>query len=177
MCITESHCSAAELNATLKAMAPHSSTPAWKIPWREEPGRLQSMGLLRVGHDWETSLSLFTITFLLSCIGEGNGNPLQCSCLENPRKGEPGGLPLWVRTESTPVWLRTQLKRLSSSSSRLATLQYNYLEKNKCVHSSPHSLFLSFWLLPFVFSAENAGSPPASPQSILYYQTLFCIGV
>jgi len=34
-----------------KAMAPHSSTPAWKIPWTEEPGRLQSMGSLRVGHD------------------------------------------------------------------------------------------------------------------------------
>ena len=40
-------------------MAPHSSTFAWKIPWMEEPGRLQSMGLLRVGHDWATSLSLF----------------------------------------------------------------------------------------------------------------------
>ena len=45
---------------TEKAMAPHSSTLAWKIPWMEEPGRLQSMGSLRVGHDWETSLSLFT---------------------------------------------------------------------------------------------------------------------
>ena len=43
-----------------KAMAPHSSTLAWKIPWMEEPGRLQSMGSLRVGHDWGTSLSLFT---------------------------------------------------------------------------------------------------------------------
>ena len=43
-----------------KAMAPHSSTLAWKIPWTEEPGRLQSMGLQRVGHDWATSLSLFT---------------------------------------------------------------------------------------------------------------------
>ena len=41
-------------------MAPHSSTLAWKIPWTEEPGRLQSMGSLRVGHDWATSLSLFT---------------------------------------------------------------------------------------------------------------------
>ena len=61
-------------------MAPHSSTFAWKILWTEEPGGLQSMGLLRVGHDWATSLSL-------SCIGEGNGNPLQCSCLENPRDG------------------------------------------------------------------------------------------
>ena len=45
---------------TEKAMAPHSSTLAWKIPWTKEPGRLQSMGSLRVGHDWETSLSLFT---------------------------------------------------------------------------------------------------------------------
>ena len=43
-----------------KAMAPHSSTLAWKIPWMEEPGRLQSIGLRRVGHDWATSLSLFT---------------------------------------------------------------------------------------------------------------------
>ena len=34
-----------------KAMAPHSSTLVWKIPWTEEPGRLQSMGSLRVGHD------------------------------------------------------------------------------------------------------------------------------
>ena len=41
-------------------MAPHSSTLAWKSPWTEEPGRLQSMGSLRVGHDWVTSLSLFT---------------------------------------------------------------------------------------------------------------------
>ena len=57
-------------------MAPHSRTLAWKIPWTEEPGRLQSMGSLGVGHDWAVSLS---------CTGEGNGNPLQCSCLENPR--------------------------------------------------------------------------------------------
>ena len=41
-------------------MAPHSSTLAWKIPWTEEPGGLQSMGSLGVGHDWATSLSLFT---------------------------------------------------------------------------------------------------------------------
>ena len=43
-----------------KVMAPHSNTLAWKIPGMEEPGRLQSMGLLRVGHDWVTSLWLFT---------------------------------------------------------------------------------------------------------------------
>ena len=43
-----------------KTVAPYSSILAWKIPWIEEPGRLQSMGLRRVGHDWATSLSLFT---------------------------------------------------------------------------------------------------------------------
>jgi len=47
-------------NPMEKEMAPHSSTLAWKIPWMEEPGRLQSMGLQRVRHDWATSLSLFT---------------------------------------------------------------------------------------------------------------------
>ena len=44
-------------------MAPHSSTLAWRIPWAEEPGRLQSMGSLGVGHDWVTSLSLFTVMY------------------------------------------------------------------------------------------------------------------
>ena len=44
----------------MEAMASHSSTLAWKIPWTEEPGRLQSMGSLKVGHGLTTSLSLFT---------------------------------------------------------------------------------------------------------------------
>ena len=63
-----------------KAMAPHSSTLAWKIPWMEELGRLQSM--LRV----DTTERL-PFHFSLLCTGEGNGNPLQCYCLENPRDG------------------------------------------------------------------------------------------
>ena len=66
-----------------KAMALHSSTLAWKIPRMEEPGGLQSVGLL----ESDTTERLY-FHFLLSCIGEGNGNPLQCSCLENPRDGE-----------------------------------------------------------------------------------------
>ena len=86
-----------------KAMAPHSSTLAWKIPWTEEPGGLQSMGFQRVGHDWATSLS---------CIGEGNGNPLQCSCLENPMDRGAWWAAVYGVTQS-----RTWLKRLSSSSS------------------------------------------------------------
>ena len=136
-----------------KAMAPHSSTLAWKIPWMEEPGRLQSMGSLRVGHNWVTSLSLLTFMhwrrkwqptplflpgesqgwgslvgcspwgceesdtiewlhfhFSLSCIGEGNGNPLQCSCLENPRDRGAWWAAVYVVAQS-----RTRLKWLSSS--------------------------------------------------------------
>ena len=88
-----------------KAMAAHSSTLAWRIPWTEEPGRLQSMGSLGVGHDWATSLSL-------SCMGEGNGNPLQCSCLENLRDGGAWWASVYGAAQS---W--TQLKWLSSSSS------------------------------------------------------------
>ena len=65
-----------------KAVAPHSSTLAWKIPWTEERGRLQFMGL----EESDTTERLhFHVS--LSCIGEGNDNPLQCSCLENPRDG------------------------------------------------------------------------------------------
>ena len=134
-------------------MATHSSTLAWKIPWTEEPGRLQSMGSLKVGHDLATSLSLFTFMhwrrkwqptpvflpgesqgwgslegcrlwgrtesdmteqlhfhFSLPCIGEGNGNPLQCSCLENPRDGGAWKAAVYGVAQS---W--TQLTRLSSS--------------------------------------------------------------
>ena len=85
-------------------MAPHSGTLVWKIPWTEEPGRLQSMGSLRVRHDWATSLSL-------SHIGEGDGNPLQCSCLGNPRDGG-----TWWAAVYGVAQSRTRLKWLSSSS-------------------------------------------------------------
>ena len=87
-------------------MAPHSSTLAWKIPLTEEPGRLQSMGSL----ESDTTERLH-FHFSLSCTGEGNGNPLQCSCLENPRDGE-----AWWAAVYGVAQDRTRLKRLSSSS-------------------------------------------------------------
>ena len=65
-----------------KAMAPHSSTLAWTIPWMEEPRRLQSMGSIRVGHDRATSLSLFTFMHW-----RRKWQPTPVSCLENPRDG------------------------------------------------------------------------------------------
>ena len=95
-----------------KAMATHSSTLAWKIPWTEEPGGLQSMGSQRVRHDWATLLSLFPFM-----IGEGNGNPLQCSCLENPRDGR-----AWWATVCGVAQSLTRLKWLSSSSSTVLYL-------------------------------------------------------
>ena len=90
-------------------MAPHSNTLAWKIPWTEEPGRLQSMGSL----ESDTTEQLY-FHFSLACIGEGNGNPLQCSCLENPRDGGAWWAAVYGVTQS-----QTRLKRLSSSSSKV----------------------------------------------------------
>ena len=90
-------------------MAPHSSTLAWKIPWTEESGGLQSMG--------SDTTERLPFHFSLSCIGEGNGNPLQCSCLGNPRDGGAWWASIYGVAQS---W--TQLKRLSSSSSIHDTL-------------------------------------------------------
>ena len=69
-------------------MAPHSSTLAWKLPWMEEPGRLQSMGLLRVGH-----LSDFTFTFHFSALEKEMATHSSVLTWRIPGTGEPGGLP------------------------------------------------------------------------------------
>ena len=71
-----------------KAMAPYSRTLAWKIPWMEEPGRLQSMGSWRVGHDWASSLSLF---IFLHWRRKWQPTPVSLSG-ESP-SGKPRGLP------------------------------------------------------------------------------------
>ena len=87
-------------------MAPHSSTLAWKIPWTEEPGNLQSVGSLR-----SDRTERLHVHFSLSCIGEGNGNPLQYSCLENPRDRGAWWAAIYGVAQS-----QTRLKRLSNSS-------------------------------------------------------------
>ena len=68
-----------------KAMAPHSSTLAWKIPWMEEPGRLQSMGSLRVGH-------YFTFTFHFQALEKEMATHSSLLAWRIPGMGEPGGL-------------------------------------------------------------------------------------
>ena len=89
-----------------KAMAPHSSTLAWKIPWTEEPGELQPMGSRRVGHHWTTLLLLFTFMDW-----RRKWWPTPVSCLENPRNGRASWAAIYGVAQS-----RTWLKRLSSSS-------------------------------------------------------------
>ena len=107
-------------------MATYSSTLAWKIPWMEEPGRLQSMGSL----ESDTTERLH-FHFSLSCIREGNSNPHQSSCLENPRDGE-----AWWAADYGVARGWTRLKRLSSSSSSIyepakyyTKINYYYLLK------------------------------------------------
>ena len=114
-------------------------------------------GVLRVGHDWVTSLSLS-----LSCIGEGNGNPLQCSCLVNPRDGGAWWAAVYGVTQS-----QTRLKWLSSSSmvrhiSGLAECQAPTHSFNKgCYWFAPHeiviTLMIILWLiLSFLRRKENS---------------------
>ena len=130
-------------------MAPHSSTVAWKIPWTEEPGGLQSMGSLRVRHDWVTSLS---------CTGEGNGNPLQCSCLENPRDRGAWWAAVYGVTQS-----RTRLKWLSSSSSSKPS-------------NRPHPTLLPFLHdFPSLFARVSIEKHPQTQW--LKQQTFYCLTI
>ena len=85
-----------------KAMAPHSSTLAWKIPWMEEPGRLWSMGSLRVRHNWATSLSRFTF---MCWRRKWQPTPVFLPG-ESQGQGSLVGCHLWGRTESDMMkWL------------------------------------------------------------------------
>ena len=81
---------------TFLVLATHSSTLAWKIPWMEEPGRLQSLGSLRVRHDWATSLSLFTLIYWRR---KWQPTPVFLPG-ESQGRGSRVGCRLWGRTES-----------------------------------------------------------------------------
>ena len=97
-----------------------SSATRWRRQWHPTPvllpgkshGRRSLVGYSPWGR-WESdSTERLHFHFSLSCIGEGNGNPLQCSCLENPRDGG-----VWWAAVYGVAQSRTRLKRLSSSSS------------------------------------------------------------
>ena len=110
VCVCVCVCVCMSCHVTEKAMAPHSGTLAWETPWTEEPGRVQSMGSRRVGHDWATSLSLFTFMHW-----RRKWQPTPAFL-----PGEsPGWGSLWaaVYGVTQSQTLSVQLKRLSSSSS------------------------------------------------------------
>ena len=92
---------------TEKAVAPHSSTLAWKIH-----GQRSLVGCSPWGREESDTTEQLHFHFSLLCIGEGNGNPLQCSCLENPRDGGACWAAVYGIAQS-----RTRLKQLNSSSS------------------------------------------------------------
>ena len=135
-----------------KAMAPHSSILAWKIPWTEKPGRRQSMASLRVGDTTER----LHFHFSLSCIGEGNGNPLQCSCLENPRDGG-----AWWASVYGVAQSRTQLKWLSCSSSIYIVTHCNSDGKESASTAGDLGSF-----------PESGGSPGGGHGTPLQYSSL-----
>ena len=148
-------------------MAPHSSTLVWKIPWMEEPDGLQSMGSLESG-----TTERLHFHFSLSCIGEGNGNPLQCSCLENPRDGGAQWAAVYGVAQS-----RTRLKQLGRQQQHgylatahahtllniiltiytsqffetVITIILSFIELSSIVYSSLHSSAISLRLMYFCF--------------------------
>ena len=104
-------------------MAPHSSTLAWKIPWTEEPGRLQSMGSLRVGPDWATSLSLFTF---MHWRRKSQPTPVFLPG-ESQGQGSLVGCRLWGRTESDTT-------EVTCSSSSVSCMWFRPLRKITSLH-------------------------------------------
>ena len=130
-------------------MAPDSSTLAWKIPWTEEPGGLQSMGSLSDTTEW------LPFHFSLSCVGEGNGSPLQCSCLENPRDGGAWWAAIYGVAQS-----RTRLKWLSSSSSRrgLINLDFGGSGRTSCGRNTAAEAW------NWVILKKKGQEPGAAPQ-------------
>ena len=108
-------------------MAPHFSILAWKIPWMEELVGCSPWGR----QEWDMTEWL-PFHFSLSCIGEGNGNPLQCSCLENPRDGGAWWAAVCGVTQS---WTRMKWLSSSSSSNSHKDKHVNVLDNvYTCVH-------------------------------------------
>ena len=102
------YCSAWSKSEREKQMAPHSSTLTWRIPWTEEPGRLQSMGSLRVGQDWATSLSLSTF---MHWRRKWQPTPVFLPG-ESQGQGSLVGCCLWGRTESDTTEVTWQQQQL-----------------------------------------------------------------
>ena len=125
-------------------MAPHSSTLAWKIPWTEEPGGLQSMGSLRVGHDWATSLSLFTF---LHWRRKWQPTPVFLPG-ESQGWGSLVGCRLWGRTESDTTEVTQQQQQQND-------LRYSAIRVSKVLNSSLRYLGFSSFILAYGWNINS----------------------
>ena len=108
------------ISGSSASMTTQSHTLAWKIPCSEEPGRLRPRG-----HEESDAIEQLHFHFSLSHIGEGNGNQLQCSCLENPRDGGP-----WWAAVHGVAKSQTRLSDFTF------TFHFHALEKEMATHSS-----------------------------------------
>ena len=134
-------------------MAPHSSALAWKIPWTEEHGGLQSMGLQRVGHDLVTSLSLFTFIHWR--------RKWQPTPVFLPEESQDRGA--WWAAVYVVAQSRTRLKRLSSSSSSSSRSISQHKQKSPhCGPGSPHRN-QPLGLSPFEVTFGRPIIPPRLP--------------
>ena len=188
-------------------MATHSSTLAWKIPWMEEPGRLLSMGSHRVGHDWSdlaAAANVYIGAFLVAQLvknlpaqetpssisglgrspGEGHGNPLQYSCLENPHEQRslvgysPRGRRVrhdWAQ-HSTNVYISVQFSRSVLSDSlwphELQHARHPCPSPTPGVH--PNSCPSSQWCHPAISSSvvpfSSCSQPLPASESLTLFQ-------
>ena len=136
-----------------KAMVPHSSILAWKIPWMEKPGRLQSMGSRRVRHDWATSLSLFTF---MHWRRKWQPTPVFLPG-ESQWRQSLVGCRLWGRTESDTTEVTRQQQQQQHECFHLDILFCKNMEwtGNKLSHKTGRAAFLCQWL----WFLETPGTP------------------
>ena len=146
-------------------MLPHTSTLAWKIPQMEEPGRLQSMGSQRVGHDWATSLSLFTF---MHWRRKWQPTPVFLPG-ESQEQGSLLGCRLWGRTESDHDWSDLAAAAIYKIKCKLFTVACGV-----CLHFRPHCIFYascdSFCLKspPSLYQNPTPLSRPSLPAGLFH---------
>ena len=147
----------------------YSSTLAWRIPWMEEPGRLQSTGSLRIRHDWATSLSLFTLHWR---------RKWQPTPLFLP--GESQGWGAWWAAVYAGAQSRTRLKRLSSSSSssRICTSgpvhRHCPLPSGATRGHRPH-INEQFWGAKFTFKSINVQISTSAKLGNFQLNVMLCL--
>ena len=140
-----------------KATAPHSSTLAWKIPWRGEPGRLQSIGSRTVGQDWATSF-----TFHFHALEKEMATHSSVLAWRIPGTGKPGGLPSMGSHRVRHDW-----SELAAKTKYIGEVDWSKLQEvfRKSMVNKDMLLLCKFKLLPSLFIAVKRFSHPSLLQT------------